>query len=229
LLADKFVVGLVFVEGGNDVIAVAPGKRLDLVELETIGLGIAHNVEPMARPFFAILRTSKQIVDEALIGVLGSVVDKRFDLRRRRRQADQVIEKPARERQTVGRRGRRQFIRFELGQDERIDWIADPCLVLDEWGFRPLDGAIRPILAVPVRYFQANRRGHGRDDTVGPGRSRFDPARQDVDFFLRELRAGRHLQVVLMIDRLEQSAVAQAVERNDRSGNAAFENAGTRE
>ncbi len=58
LLQKKAVVRLVVVERLDDVIAVAPHARLGRVALIAGGLGIAHHVEPVPGPAFAVRRTS---------------------------------------------------------------------------------------------------------------------------------------------------------------------------
>ena len=44
LLADELIVGLVLVEGGDDVVAVAPGVRVSEVALHSVRLAVAGYV-----------------------------------------------------------------------------------------------------------------------------------------------------------------------------------------
>ena len=69
LLADEAVVGLVFIEGLDDVIAIAPRVWAKGVVLEAIALGVAREVEPVARPAFAVVRRGEQPVDEPFVSV----------------------------------------------------------------------------------------------------------------------------------------------------------------
>ena len=73
LLADELVEGFVGVEGLDDVIAVAPGVGLDAVALEGVGFCESDDVEPVAAPFFAVLRRGEEAVDDAFEGVGGIV------------------------------------------------------------------------------------------------------------------------------------------------------------
>ena len=56
LLADETVVGLVFVEGLDDIVAVRPCVRAVGVLAVAIGLGIAGKIQPMLRPTLAVTR-----------------------------------------------------------------------------------------------------------------------------------------------------------------------------
>ena len=56
LFADESIIGLVAVEGVNDVIAIRPGPVAKVDLLVSIGFAIAHHIEPMPRPMFAIGR-----------------------------------------------------------------------------------------------------------------------------------------------------------------------------
>ena len=56
LLHHEPVVRLVLVERADDVVAVFPDKRFFIVALVAVGLGEAHDVEPVAAPAFAVLR-----------------------------------------------------------------------------------------------------------------------------------------------------------------------------
>ena len=69
LFLDEAVVGLVGVEGLDDVVAIAPGVGARLVGLEAVGLGVAGEVEPVAAPALAVVRRGEQAVDELLEGV----------------------------------------------------------------------------------------------------------------------------------------------------------------
>ena len=54
LLADEAVVGLVRLEGMDDVVAVAPGVGALEIEFEAVGIGVANDVEPFGGPAFAV-------------------------------------------------------------------------------------------------------------------------------------------------------------------------------
>ncbi len=56
LLDDESLEGFIIVEGGDDVIAVAPGGRMGDVFVHAIGVGVAGDVEPVLSPAFAVVR-----------------------------------------------------------------------------------------------------------------------------------------------------------------------------
>ena len=62
LLADETVVRLVLIEGLNYVIPIAPDIGTRFIGLETIGIGISRQVEPVPAPALAILRGGEQTV-----------------------------------------------------------------------------------------------------------------------------------------------------------------------
>ncbi len=56
LFADEAVVGLVRLEGMDDVVAVAPGVGALEIQFEAVGIGVANDVEPFGGPAFAVGR-----------------------------------------------------------------------------------------------------------------------------------------------------------------------------
>ena len=94
LLDDKLIVGFVCVKGIDDVVAVAPDVRLGVVPLEAVRLRIAHEVEPVARPFFAILRPRQQVIYGGTVGRFGITCrggHKGSDRFGRRWQTDDIV------------------------------------------------------------------------------------------------------------------------------------------
>ena len=85
LFPDKLVVRLILVERIDDVVAVA--ERVDVREVfvEAITVGIAGDVEPVASPFFAVMRRGQQPVDDPAECVRRFVGEKIGDLLHRRR------------------------------------------------------------------------------------------------------------------------------------------------
>src|SRR5262245_12084647 len=90
LLFDEPVVRFVFVEGLDDVIAISPRVGPRLVRLESFALGVTRQVEPVARPLLAVMRTVEQTVDHLLKSPGRVVGQKRVDLFGRRRQSGQI-------------------------------------------------------------------------------------------------------------------------------------------
>ena len=69
LFADELRVRLVLVERVDDVVAVAPAFGAIDVELEAARIGIANEIQPVARPSLAVVRRGEQRVDEFRPGV----------------------------------------------------------------------------------------------------------------------------------------------------------------
>ena len=90
LLLHEAIIRLVVVERFDHVIAVAPHAGTIAVILEAVRLGVAHHVEPVLRPAFAVVRRRQQPIDELLIRIGCVIVDERIDLLRRRRQPGKV-------------------------------------------------------------------------------------------------------------------------------------------
>ena len=57
LLHNKAVVGLIFIEGGYHIVTIPPDQILLTVTLITIGLGKAHQIQPMTAPLLTVLWT----------------------------------------------------------------------------------------------------------------------------------------------------------------------------
>jgi len=103
LFADEAVVGQVGVEGLDDVVAVRPGVGAGEVGLETVGLGEARHVQPMAGPFLPEPRRGEQPIDHRRVGLVRRVGDERRDFRGRGRQADDIVIGATDERARFGR------------------------------------------------------------------------------------------------------------------------------
>ena len=66
LLDDEAVEGFVLVERLNDVIAVAPDEGLLGIALVAVGIGVAHHIQPVACPAFAVCGASEEVVDDCI-------------------------------------------------------------------------------------------------------------------------------------------------------------------
>ena len=108
LFEDELVVGLVAVEGGDDVVAVAPGVAVGDVLVEAVGVGVAGQVEPVPAPALAVLGRGEQPLDDPGEGVRGHHRRGSVDLLGGRRQAGQVEGRPPDQGPPVGRGGRRR-------------------------------------------------------------------------------------------------------------------------
>ena len=90
LEAGELVVGEVTVEGVDDPVAIAPGIRPELVELEPVALAVAGEVEPEPRPADAVAGRCEEPVDQVLVSVGPNVGQERRDLLGGRGQSGQV-------------------------------------------------------------------------------------------------------------------------------------------
>ncbi len=77
LLDGEFVERHVAIEGFDHPLAVAPGPGTRAVFFIAVAIGIAREVEPVARPLLAVMRRIEQAIDQALVCV-GPVVVKEF-------------------------------------------------------------------------------------------------------------------------------------------------------
>ena len=125
LLAEEAVVGLVAVEGADDVVAEAPGVGLVAVALVAVALGETHEVEPVAAPLLAIARRVEQAVNQLLPCARRFVGGKRLHLGGRRGQAGQVVVGAANQFARGGGRVQGKVLRSELGENEGVNRISD--------------------------------------------------------------------------------------------------------
>ena len=231
LLHDETVVRLVLVEGANDVVAVFPHQILPAVPLVPVCLGKANKVEPMPPPLFAIPIRGQQLVDDFLERARRRVGEKRLDLRRRRRQAGQVVASPANQ-HTLGRRG--AWPQTDLVQpivNERIDAVLLPSGVIDLRRGSRLDRLERPggrgALVDLVRRQVAVSKLFAMNLAGGIKRSaQFHPLGQQGDLLIRQFLLRRHLVVfVLPRDHRQQQALLRLGQVDRRAGLAALEQA----
>ncbi len=223
---DDLVVRHVGVEGADDVIAVLVGAGDGVVELVAARVGVAHQVQPVPAPALAEVRRRQQAVRHLRVGVRRIVVQERFDLGRRRRQPDQVVAHAPDQRPLVGGAGGRQVLRLQLGEDEGVDGVRRPCLVLDrrhfDWADR-LPGAVVALapLQIEGRFFL------GDDGVVGRHRgAHLHPRGQVGDDRVGQLALLGHLHGgVLVVERLDDAALFGLTRLKQGAVVAALENA----
>ena len=87
LLLDEPVIRLVLIEALNDVVAVAPNIWPGFIGFEAFAIGITRQIEPMARPTFAVARRGEQTINHFSEGIRRLVIEKNLGLFRRRWQA----------------------------------------------------------------------------------------------------------------------------------------------
>ena len=90
LFHHELVVGKVAVVGVDDPLAVAPGMGPHVVLLETVAVGVAGQVQPVAGPALPEVGRRQHPVDQPLVGVGTPVGKEALPLSRRGRQAHEI-------------------------------------------------------------------------------------------------------------------------------------------
>ena len=196
LLLQKGVVGLVGIERFDHPVAIRPGVGPGRVHLEAVALGETHDIEPVPRPAFAVVRRREQPVDEVAIGAIDAArgaagILERGNLLGRRRQAHEVERHPADERARVGlgihgEAGGGEFF-GEKGVDRGGAWRRGGHRRPHERLKRPM---VLPLLRLgPVFRDQVGERLH----VVGPdGAGRDPPLQERLLVGGERLAVGRH-------------------------------------
>src|SRR5262249_3604696 len=137
---------LVGVERGDDVVAVTPGVRADLVELVSVALGEAGQVEPVPAPALAIVWRGEQAVHDLFPGILQVIVQEVVARIGSRWQPYQVQAHAPQQLFTGGRWGGLEASRFQACENERVNGVLRPRPVEHgrhrgtDWRFpRPVD------------------------------------------------------------------------------------------
>ena len=138
------------VEGPDDIVAVAPSMRLVAVALEGVGLGIAHQIEPVPPPLLAVMGRSEEPVDDPLPRPRRPVGEKGLRVGLARRQTGEVVGSPPQERLLVGKHGSREPLLGEPFEHERVDGCRHDAVIRDGRGIdrrhrRPARRAKRPV------------------------------------------------------------------------------------
>jgi len=178
LLNGEFIVRHVPIQGVDNPLAVAPRIGANQILFVAIAIGIMGEVEPVPRPLLAVMRRIKQAVHHALIGIGTLVVQERRGLFKSGGQAGEIETHPAEQRRRSGRRGRRNALAFQTGENEPVDCIGRPGAVMHGGRVRMLNRTERPMRRI---------------DGLGPFRALIDPRFQERDLLGREAVADwRH-------------------------------------
>ena len=213
LFHDELIVRLVGVEGADDVVAIAQGIGIGDILVHAVGVGIASEIEPVPRPALAIMGRGEQPIDDLRERLGRLISEEGVDLLGGRWQPGQVERGAAYQGPLIGRRGRRQPLFLELGQDETIDrrrWPAHRFHTGRNRVARRLKGPERFLFLGEERTAGGLRCGRrpGRAG-AGPDGPRADPFGELGDLGVAELSFGRHLQLARVADRLDQPALAR--------------------
>ena len=156
------------VERLHDPVAVGPHLPL-VVEVETVGVGIAGDVEPVAGHLLAVMGALQQTIDRFLIRIRRGIGDEGIDLRQGRRKPRERERQSPDERWPVGLGVDRQALRHKPRFEKSVDRIVGLVRHVgpDPFGnLRPRERLERPVLLV--------------------GSSGGDPAREQIFLLGRE-------------------------------------------
>ena len=148
-------------------------------------------------------------------------LDEGVDLLGGGRKADQVVVDATEE--SFGTRGRvgLEALLFELGEDEGVDGILDPGLVLHFGHGVLLDGLISPVFAG-----LAGETGQLGGAATRHRRTHLDPLFEDRDFVVRQLAAGllgRHRELRIgVLDGLDEQRLLEVARDDGRAFVAAL-------
>ena len=118
----------VAVERVDHPMAIAPCPGARRVLFKAVAVGVAREVKPVSSPFLAVMRRGEQPVDNTLVSVRPGVGKECFDLRRRRRQPDQVEADPSDQSCAAGFRRRFDPARPRAGKEQMRRWDSLPTL-----------------------------------------------------------------------------------------------------
>ena len=150
LLDEKSVIRLVGVERVNHVIAISPDARLGGVSFVTVRLGVAHKVQPMPSPAFAVARPAEQVVDQSFNCCGRFVREELILLLNGRRQAGQVERRSSQQIAAFRRMIWLPTRLFKFRQDESINRRPHPVSILHRRNHWPNDGPKRPMLTIGI-------------------------------------------------------------------------------
>ena len=143
LLADEAVEGAVLVEDADDVVPVAPERRPVAVDGEAVGVGVAHDVEPVPRPALAVARRREEAVDDGgrRLELRPGVADVGVDILRGRGETREVDGDAADPDAARHRGSRFEAARLQPCEDESVDGVFLPRRVVHRGRRRrPEDG-----------------------------------------------------------------------------------------
>ena len=145
LFADEAVVGFVAVKGVDHVIAIAPRMRAQGVMFESVAFGVAHEIQPVTGPAFAVVRRGEQTVDEPFVSLWRTILNENVDVLRRGRQADEIERHAADELLFRGGSCGLEMFGLQVGEDELVDRIGGPGFLAGGRGIDVGDRLERPM------------------------------------------------------------------------------------
>ena len=216
LLAHKAVKGFVLVEGGDEVVAVAPG----LLGVHAVGgahhVGVAGEIQPVAGPAFAVGLGAKQAINHAFIGLRAAVSQIGEQLIFAGGPASEVKAAAPQPGFAIGLGPRLNAGLFLGGQKEMVQRIPRPLPMLHcrrggivHW---PEGPEAAPCLEVNACLGQAGLR------LARVWGALLHPLLEHRDLFGRQPSAGRHFKVGVMVaHRLDQQALLGLARNHGRA------------
>ena len=197
LLADELVVGLVLVEGGDHVVAVAPGMGIGEIALHSVRFAEAGHVEPVPPPAFSEMGRSKELVDKPgpRFGDGTLVIEEGIDLLDGGREPDEVKVESSHQGAAIGVSDWFQSLGFHGGEDEAVDSGEGPVAVLHGRGVPFRRRNERPELASLLVIDFSGLEGFAFFD-AGVGSTKGHPLCQGRDLLLGEFLL-RHLEIII--------------------------------
>ena len=142
LFEHEAVEGLVVVQRTDDIVTVAPHKRLLSITLVAVAVGVAHHIQPVPGPALAIARAFEQIIHHCVeITAFGIA----FLLSHRRRQSGHIQMESAKQSRRRGLSRSVAALLFQLRQHKGINAIAHPGLVFNCRNEGPMHRLKRPV------------------------------------------------------------------------------------
>ena len=126
LLAGELKVGPVFVEGPDHVVAVRPYVLAQPVPLESLALGIPHQIQPVAAPTLSIAGRSKEPVHKSFVCSKLLIVLECGYLLGGWRQSEQIKREPSDQRSPIRFGSRVESLPTEARENPTINWVFAP-------------------------------------------------------------------------------------------------------
>ena len=177
LFDGELIEGQVSVQGVDHPMAIAPGPGTRQVLLEAVGIGIAGQVEPGARPAFAIVGRGEELVDPLFVVGVALVLG---DLVAGGRQSAKIERKAAEENERIGFGRGRDLLLGEARADIVVNRMGGGA----GGGLGGGDGLEGPVGCRFLRRQINSRPGRKVDAGV-------DPLFKGRDFSAAEARSGR--------------------------------------
>ena len=172
------------------------------------GVGVARDIQPVTAPALPVAGRAQQALDDVLESVFRLVGHKIADFLFRRRQPGQIECRAPQQSRLVGRRRGGQTVRFEFGENKAVDGRTHPIRRLDLGRRLARKRAKGPEIAVLGGDLAAGIvRPNGRGlFNSGPGGALRQPPADGGDLFRPQAALRRHLDALLVTQRLQQQA-----------------------